>query len=358
MAQVIISYRRANSAAITGRIRDRLVSQYGASHVFMDVEDIPFGIDFRDHVRGVLLRSDLLLVVLGREWLGKTADGARIQSETDPVRIEVETALQNSIPVIPVLVNGAQIPEPEDLPESLKSFAFLNAATIDAGRDFHLHMDRVVVAIDAIEAARRGKTASGHKAAPAQGARTNPPPSRLRIGGLSAAAVLAVVLLGGAGLWFLGSPSSATQHTAAAVSERPAAVTSPLPAASQTGPSSAQARPAVPAAQSANLAAPAPTAPSPIAGTYLAEAKAGCGGQRQSIKVLIRDGRVSWQHNALDSSFSWEGTITADGAIKAAVPDRPNLQAVGRYQRDGREIAMTYPQCGVVTMLIGQMLSR
>src|ERR1700742_344199 len=126
MARVIISYRRADSTAITGRIRDRLVGKYGASRVFMDVEDIPFGSDFRDHIRNELLRSDVLLVIVGREWLGKDGDGARIQSETDPVRIEVETALQNSIPVIPVLVNGAQIPEPSDLPESLRSFAFLN----------------------------------------------------------------------------------------------------------------------------------------------------------------------------------------------------------------------------------------
>jgi hypothetical protein len=45
MAQVIISYRRADSTAITGRIRDRLVGKYGVSQVFMDVEDIPFGSD-------------------------------------------------------------------------------------------------------------------------------------------------------------------------------------------------------------------------------------------------------------------------------------------------------------------------
>jgi TIR domain len=354
MAQIIISYRRADSTAITGRIRDRLVSQYGASRVFMDVEDIPFGSDFRDHIRHALLRSDLLLVVVGREWLGKDAGGARIQSESDPVRIEVETALQNSIPVIPVLVNGAQIPEPADLPESLKSFAFLNAATIDAGRDFHVHMDRLVVAIDALEATRRKKST------PAQRVGTNTERSRRRLGGLSAAAVaLAAIPLAGAGWWLLGSPSSATQHAVASIGERPATNTGPLAAATQPGPSSGQPQPPTPGVQPGSTqAAPARAAPSTIAGTYLAEAKAGCGTQRQSVKVAIRDGRISWQHDALDTKFNWEGTIAADGTIKAAVSDRPNLRASGRYQLDGREIAMTYPQCGVVTMLIGQMLSR
>jgi hypothetical protein len=353
MAQVIISYRRADSAGITGRIRDRLVNTYGASSVFMDVEDIPFGIDFRDHVRSVLLRSDLLLVVVGREWLGKTETGTRIQSETDPVRIEVETALQNAIPVIPVLVNGALIPEPEDLPESLTSFAFLNAATVDAGRDFHVHMDRLETAIAAVEAARRGKPLPG------QNAGTKPRPSRLRVGGLSAAAVLlAVILLGGAGWWFLGSPSSATQHAAGSGNEKaigaaPASATS-APAALSVPPQTSPAAQQIASTQTA----PARAVPSTVAGTYLAEAKAGCGTQRQSVKVAIRDGRVSWQHDVLDTPYKWEGTIAADGTIKAAVADHPNLQAVGRYQLDGREIVMTYPQCGAVTMLIGQMLSR
>jgi hypothetical protein len=335
------------------------VSKYSASRVFMDVEDIPFGSDFRDHIRNELLRSDVLLVIVGREWLGKDGDGARIQSETDPVRIEVETALQNSIPVIPVLVNGAQIPEPSDLPESLRSFAFLNAATVDAGRDFHVHMDRLVVAIDAVEAARRKKIA------PAQRSSAGPETSRLRVGGLSAvAAAFVAILLAGAGWWSLGSsfgsPFGAMQHTLASVGESAVTTTGSVSAASQTaGPSSGQPQPSNPAAQSANLqAAPTHAAPSAIAGTCLAEAKAGCGAKRQSVKVAIRDGRISWQHDALDTQFNWEGTIAADGTIKAAVPDRPSLRAIGRYHLDGREIAMNYPECGVVTMLIGQMLSR
>jgi hypothetical protein len=221
MAQVIISYRRADSAAITGRIRDRLVSTYSASRVFMDVEDIPFGGDFRDHIRHALLRSDLLLVIVGREWLGKVDNGARIQSETDPVRIEVETALQNSIPVIPVLVNGAQIPEPTDLPESLKAFAFLNAATVDAGRDFHAHMDRLIVAINAVVAARR-------KVAPAHLVGGGPEASRFRVGGWSlATAGFAALLLAAAGWWFFNAPLAATQRTAASAEEKAVAATQP-----------------------------------------------------------------------------------------------------------------------------------
>jgi hypothetical protein len=70
--------------------------------------------------------------------------------QTDPVRIEVETALKRSIPVIPVLIDGAAMPSGPALPETLAEFAFRNATEVDSGRDFHHHMDRLVHALDRI----------------------------------------------------------------------------------------------------------------------------------------------------------------------------------------------------------------
>lgn len=343
----------------------------------MDVEDIPLGIDFREHIRNELLCSDLLLVILGKEWLGRIVDGApRIHSETDPVRIEVETALQNGIPVIPVLVNGAQMPEPSDLPESLKKFAFLNAATVDIGRDFHVHMERLILGIDAVAASRPREAASS------QGEPT-PKASGQGVGKLlAAAAAMAAIALGGAGWWFLHARSAATPYTlASAIEAAPATGSIPAPrtrsiaAPPEPGPPPAQAAPppqtrsiAVPsqhaptervAVAAVQEPAPPPSKPAAIAGTYLGQTKAGgCGARRQSVMVAINDGRISWEHDALDTTYRWQGTIAADGTIKAAVADRPNLQAAGRYSPDDREIAMNYPQCGTVTMLIGQMLSR
>jgi rhodanese-related sulfurtransferase len=74
----------------------------------------------------------------------------RINDEADPVQIEVETALERGIPTIPVLVSGASMPTPDELPDSLKRFSFHNAAEIDAGRDFHQHMERLIRSIDGI----------------------------------------------------------------------------------------------------------------------------------------------------------------------------------------------------------------
>jgi len=154
MPKIILSYRRSDSDAIAGRIRDRLVRDYGEHSVFMDIDNIPFGTDFRQHIQNAILQNDVLLAVVGPNWIGSNPEApARIHEELDFVRIELETAMTAEIPVIPLLVNGAVMPKPEDLPAAVKDFAFRNAATIDSGRDFHQHMDRLVRSINRMVAA-------------------------------------------------------------------------------------------------------------------------------------------------------------------------------------------------------------
>jgi hypothetical protein len=149
MPAILISYRRADSSAIAGRIFDRLAAHYGEGSVFMDVDHIPYGIDFRTHIQETLQRTDVLIAVIGRNWLGKSTDGAaRMHEKTDPVRVEIETALERKTPIIPVLVDGARMPQSADLPEEFGNFAFLNAAEVASGRDFHGHVERLIGAID------------------------------------------------------------------------------------------------------------------------------------------------------------------------------------------------------------------
>jgi uncharacterized protein YecT (DUF1311 family) len=149
MAQIIISYRRADSDAIAGRIRDRLANHFGENSVFMDIDSIPIGIDFRKHIQDTLARSDILIAVIGPKWLGHGKSGhMRISDETDPVRIEIETALRYGSPVIPVLIGGARMPRPVDLPDSLTDLSYRNATEVDAGRDFNQHIDRLIRSVE------------------------------------------------------------------------------------------------------------------------------------------------------------------------------------------------------------------
>jgi hypothetical protein len=72
----------------------------------------------------------------------------RIQQESDSVRIEVETALQKDIPVVPVLVSNATMPHPSDLPDGLHDFAYRNAVKVDALEDFDDHVARLMRNLD------------------------------------------------------------------------------------------------------------------------------------------------------------------------------------------------------------------
>jgi hypothetical protein len=157
MPKLFLSYRRADSAAITGRVRDRLRILYGPESVFMDVDDIPIGVDFKKRIATGFTESDLVLVMIGTRWLGDPGAAPRIKSEKDPVRMEVEAALAASLPVIPVVVDGAKMPDRGDLPETLKGLADLNAAYVISGRDFDFQMDRLTKSIDRL-LAERGKT--------------------------------------------------------------------------------------------------------------------------------------------------------------------------------------------------------
>ena len=132
----------------------------------MDIDNIPFGIDFRTHIQNVLQQADVLIVVIGPRWLGVDAAGAaRMAQEADPVRAEVEMALARGLPLLPVLVDGAKMPEAAALPASFGQFAYLNAAEVATGRDFHPHVDRLIAAIDQTVAALTGETPA--RAAPA-----------------------------------------------------------------------------------------------------------------------------------------------------------------------------------------------
>ncbi len=149
---IFISYRRADTEAITGRLRDRLAVEFGSDFVFMDVDNIPIGVDFREHIRGAIRSSDVFLCVMGNGWLSSGQNGVtRLTREEDPIRLEIEAAIEFGLTIIPVLIGKAEMPKESELPDQVKPIAFLNAAQIDTGRDFHIHVDRL------IEAIRRGQ---------------------------------------------------------------------------------------------------------------------------------------------------------------------------------------------------------
>lgn len=151
MPQISISYRRADSEAMTGRIFDRLIAHFGKDAIFRDIDNIPAGTDFRQHINEVLHRTNVLLAIVGPGWLGPMRDGVeRINEESDPVRVEVETALRRRLRIIPILIGQTLMPGSNQLPPSLKDFSFLHAVRVDTGRDFDHHIELLIKSIDDI----------------------------------------------------------------------------------------------------------------------------------------------------------------------------------------------------------------
>ncbi|MFP4518737.1 MAG: toll/interleukin-1 receptor domain-containing protein [Oceanicaulis sp.] len=126
--KVFLSYRRSDSRAMAGRIAERLKSTPDIAEVFIDVDGIEPGEDFTRKIEAALRKSRICLVLIGDGWTGPRADGPdRIHEPDDFVRLEVARALASRATVIPVLLDGAPMPEPNSLPEDIRALTARNA---------------------------------------------------------------------------------------------------------------------------------------------------------------------------------------------------------------------------------------
>jgi hypothetical protein len=149
---VFLSYRREETAHVAGRIYDYLEREFGTGQVFFDVEGIPIGGDFRHHIRAALIKSQALIVVIGQRWAARFRQSAdwlswRAARTIDYVRIEIELALDHNVRIIPVLVDGANMPRERQMPAKISQICYYQAAPIRAGLDFRTDMARVLDAI-------------------------------------------------------------------------------------------------------------------------------------------------------------------------------------------------------------------
>ena len=142
---IFISYRRNDSRANTGRIYDRLAQEFSQDTIFKDVDSIPFGVDFREHLQLQVKECRVLLAVIGQKW----NEDNRLKDDGDFVRIEIEFGLdpKNDIRIIPVLVENATMPTSLQLPESLKELAFRNAISVRPDPDFHKDVDKLITSL-------------------------------------------------------------------------------------------------------------------------------------------------------------------------------------------------------------------
>jgi uncharacterized RDD family membrane protein YckC len=136
MSGIFLSYRRDDSAGWAGRLYEHLVRDWGPAQVFIDIDAIAPGEDFREAIARTMQTCDVVVVVIGPNWVSaRDREGnRRLDDEGDTHRAEVAAALAADVRVIPVLVGGADMPTASELPEPVKDLRYRNAAIIEDRR--------------------------------------------------------------------------------------------------------------------------------------------------------------------------------------------------------------------------------
>jgi TIR domain-containing protein len=112
------------------------------------VDSLQLGIDFRKHIQQAVAKCTVLVAVIGKDWAGsRQSANNRLKDPRDYVRIEIEAALERDIPVIPVLVQGALMPQENALPPALAGLAYRHGMPVRPDPDFHGDADRLIKGI-------------------------------------------------------------------------------------------------------------------------------------------------------------------------------------------------------------------
>ncbi len=196
MPKIFISYRREDSRHAVGRLHAALkpLVKDPRRDIFIDIDNIPKGVDFVEHLDGQVAQCDVMLAVIGPNWL-TVADPhtgkRRLDDPGDFVRIEVASALKRGIPVVPVMLDDTRIPSADSLPDDLRALSRRNGERL-GHESFDADVARLIRGLPATTPRAKPKpvTAPSRGAVPANNG-----------GWIAPVVALSVLALGGGGAW-------------------------------------------------------------------------------------------------------------------------------------------------------------
>lgn len=283
MAKIFISYRREDAQYQADRLHRGIQAMLAdPENVFIDIDHIPFGVNYVEHIETSISKCDICLVVIGNHWLGMLdaeTGGRRLDSPEDPVRMEIASALRQGKVVVPVLLDGVPVPSPDDLPEDLRELTIRNGMPVGR-RTFEADVTRLVegLGLPDSELSKRGRA---RIAASTGGTHQN---SGKGSGGaalvLTSLAVVALLGAAGGAFWYFQpfapegpfesaerDPGTVSEATTRSESEPPALPAEPQARASETErpQASASAEEPTEGAEPETSATPAANDPAPVA---------------------------------------------------------------------------------------------
>src|SRR5262249_23965317 len=144
--KVFVSYRREDSKWPARQIYEAFLRHLPPKQVFIDIESIPPGADFVEILEQQDEACEMVLALIGPGWIGNVEPKTglrRLDNPDDFVRIEICAALSRAIPVVPVLLEGAPMPEVNQLPEDMRRLVRRQAAFV-AYLTFDTDVDRLI----------------------------------------------------------------------------------------------------------------------------------------------------------------------------------------------------------------------
>jgi hypothetical protein len=180
--RIFISYRREETSYPAAWLYDRLAERFGGGQVFKDVDSIQLGDDFVEVIQRAVGSCDVLLALIGDQWLTITDQHGRrrLDNPDDFVPLEIEAALTRNVRVIPILVEGAPMPPPEELPESLTRLVRRQALELSPER-FEFDTNRLLKVLETtLDEVRRTQEDATSQVAPAAPATSDGGPPRAR----------------------------------------------------------------------------------------------------------------------------------------------------------------------------------
>lgn len=130
--RIFISYRRSDSRGYVGWLSSTIELQLPKARIFRDVESIGMG-DWKRSIDEGIRLSDIVLVVIGDQWVSVSEEGSgrrRLDDPEDMVRWEVARALECKAPhgcVAQILLDDALPLAERELPEELRRLCDMQA---------------------------------------------------------------------------------------------------------------------------------------------------------------------------------------------------------------------------------------
>jgi TIR domain len=146
MARVFISYRRNDSKYQARMIYGAFQNVLPRGCLFMDIDSIPPGVDFVETLKSWVHQCEIMLALIGPGWIDATdpkTGRRRLDDPNDFVRVEIREGLARGVPIVPVLLDDAPMPDTEHLPEDMKALVRRQAEFV-AYRTFDTDVKRLI----------------------------------------------------------------------------------------------------------------------------------------------------------------------------------------------------------------------